>query len=90
MNEKYIVNKILKYLGSLDKCFCYKNYGFGNAGVPDIIVCLDGKFIALEVKTPKGKASELQKLIIKRINESGGIAAVVRSVNDVKNLLEGY
>lgn len=87
MNEKYIVNKILKYLK--DKCFCYKNYGFGNAGIPDIICCYKGQFLALEVKTEKGKVSEIQKVMIKRINEAGGVAVVVRNLDEVKDVIGG-
>ncbi len=59
MLEKNITNKILKYLKSLDKCFCFKEHGgnYGSSGIPDIICCYHGHFIGFEVKTDKGKNS---------------------------------
>jgi len=90
MLEKDITNKILKYLKTLDKCYCFKEHGgsYGSAGIPDIICCYRGRFVAFEVKTEKGRTTKLQDLNIRKINEADGIAAVVRSVDDVKNVIK--
>ena len=88
MLEKTIVNGILKYLKSLDGCFCFKHNGM-TAGVPDILCCYKGRFIAFEVKTEKGRVSKLQKAVIEKINRAGGIAVVVRSVGEVKDVIGG-
>ena len=45
--------------------------------------------MAFEVKTPQGKLSKLQEITIKRINEAGGIAFKVTSLEEVKNILKG-
>lgn len=59
-------------------------------GVPDIVGCLDGRFFALEVKRPKvGRLSEMQKHVIKQIEDAGGAVGVVYSVEDVRRLLMG-
>jgi Holliday junction resolvase len=89
MLEKDITAKIIKYLKSLDKCFCFKEHGgtYGSAGIPDIICCYRGHFVALEVKTPKGKTTPLQEFNIKQINRAGGTAVVVRGLEDVKVVL---
>jgi len=50
--------------------------------------CLRGKMFALEVKRPGGKATELQLHELKRIRDAGGMAAVVESVNEVKEILK--
>ena len=42
------------------------------AGIPDILGVINGKFIALELKGPKGVPSELQKRNIRLINKAGG------------------
>ena len=89
MLEKNITNKILKYLKSLDKCFCFKEYGgnYGSSGIPDIICCYHGHFIGFEVKTDKGRTTALQKVQLRNINRADGTAVVVRSLEDVKNIL---
>lgn len=90
MKEKTITNQILKYLKSEPECFAFKEHGglYGVSGLPDIICCYKGKFMAFEVKTPQGKLSKLQEIAIKRINESGGMAFKVTSLQEVKDILK--
>ncbi len=90
MKEKTITNQILKYLKSEPECFAFKEHGgmYSTAGIPDIICCYRGKFVAFEVKTLTGKLSKLQEITIKRINEAGGMAIKVISLQEVKNVLE--
>lgn len=91
MNEKTITNQILKYLKSEPECFAFKEHGdlYSTSGIPDIICCYKGQFMAFEVKTPRGKLSKLQEIAIKRINESGGMAFKVTSLQEVKDILKG-
>lgn len=56
---------------------------FSTSGASDIICCINGKFVAIEVKTETGKVTELQRLFIKRVIDAGGKAFVARSVDDV-------
>ena len=88
--EKDITNKILKYLKTLDKCYCFKEHGgsYGSAGIPDIICCYRGRFVAFEVKTEKGKTTKLQDVNIRNIHRAEGTAVVVRSLDEVKNVLK--
>ena len=90
MKESDIVRAILKYLKTVPNCFCWKEHGgmYGTAGIPDIICCYCGKFVAFEVKTEKGKTTALQDSVISKIQKCGGKAVVVRSVNDVRAVLE--
>ena len=91
MKEKTVTNQILKYLKAKPECFAFKQHGgiYGVSGIPDIICCYKGKFMAFEVKTPKGKLSKLQEITIKRINEVGGMAVKVTSLQEVKDVLKG-
>ena len=91
MKEKTITNQILKYLKTEPECFAFKEHGglYGVSGLPDIICCYKGKFMAFEVKTEKGKLSRLQEITIKRINEAGGMAVKVTSLQEVKDVLKG-
>ena len=90
MNESDITKSILKYLKTLPRCFFWKEHGgiYGTSGIPDIIVCIDGRFIALEIKTQKGKTTPLQNAAIRKIHSSGGFAFVVRSVEEAKNAID--
>ena len=38
-------------------------------GIPDLIICLKGKFVAIELKNEDGKASALQSYNIDKINK---------------------
>lgn len=58
------------------------------AGTADIIGCYDGRFFALEVKAPGGKLTARQAAFLEEIREMGGIAAVVRSVDDAIEALK--
>lgn len=89
MLEKDIVNKIMKYLKSVPNCFAWKEHGgmYGTAGIPDIIACINGVFYAFEVKNDKGKTTALQQATIRKINNCGGHAFVVRSVEEIKDIL---
>ena len=91
MKEKTITNQILKYLKSEPECFAFKEHGgiYSTSGIPDIICCYKGNFVAFEVKTLTGELSKLQEITIKRINEAGGMAIKVTSLQEVKNVLEG-
>lgn len=81
----------MKYLKTVPNCFYWKEHGgmYGTAGIPDIIACVDGRFYAFEVKTETGKATELQKATIRKIQRAGGVAVIVRSVSEVRAVLDG-
>ena len=53
------------------------------AGFPDIMILYKGKFIGVEVKQEKGKQSDVQVEMQKKIEDSGGIYIIARSLNDV-------
>jgi RecB family endonuclease NucS len=83
--EKHIENQIKRYLDQLGVWYM-KVHGsmYQKAGVPDILVCLDGRFVGIEVKRPGGVVSSLQKFNIDDIHRSGGAAFVAYSVDDVR------
>jgi hypothetical protein len=64
------------------------NNPFHIKGVSDILgIMNDGRILAIEVKTEKGRASPEQQLFIQKIKDRGGIAFVARSVYDVEKEL---
>lgn len=64
---------------------------FGFKGCSDIIGQMkDGKFLAIECKREKGGiASEAQLKFINTVRTYGGVAGIVRSVDEAQKILEG-
>lgn len=91
MKEADIVKAIMKYLKTVPKCFAWKEHGgmYGTAGIPDIIACVNGRFYGFEVKTETRKPTALQQATIRKILDAEGIAVVVRSVEEVRAVLNG-
>jgi len=90
MKEKDIAKQIRDYLQTLDKCFCFKMHGglYGQGGLPDIIACINGRYVAFEVKTESGRVTALQQATINKIRQAGGTAEVVRSVSEAKTIIQ--
>jgi len=65
--------------------------GFGRAGIPDIVGCMDGHFIAIECKAGKGTTTALQDRELNAILQHGGTTFVAREDNmlELKLLLRG-
>lgn len=62
---------------------------FGKVGSSDIIgVMPDGRFLAIECKTARGKLSTPQEDFLSSVLKRGGVAFVARSVEDVKEKIE--
>jgi len=55
--------------------------GFGRAGIPDIICCFGGRFIAIECQAGKGTTTALQDRELAAIRTAGGMAMVVNESN---------
>ena len=89
MKESQLIQSIRKYLATLPECFFWKEHGgqYGTAGIPDIIVCYKGRFYGLEAKVGKNQPTLLQAATIEQIRHAGGVAAVVRSVDEVKEIM---
>ena len=90
MKEAYLIGKIKEYLKSVEGLFFYKEHGgqYGTGGLPDLIVCYQGHFVAFEVKNEKGKTTVLQEITLRQIRKAGGTAVVVRSMEEVKAVIE--
>jgi Holliday junction resolvase len=86
--ESTLQKSVLKYL---------KERGYfainvpGNAfssGTPDILSCVRGLWVALELKSADGSLRPLQKVNIKLIRRAGGIAEAIRSIERVREIIE--
>lgn len=105
LTEKQIENAILDYLSYLPGCYWKNNSvgvydvarkvhrkpgKYFRPGVSDILgIDNTGRFIAIEVKTAKGRLSENQKLFLEDVNKNGGLGFVARSIECVKKEFYG-
>lgn len=73
------VKKILNDIG----CFYFfpASGGYGKSGVPDIIICHQGKFIAIECKANANPLTALQKFTLEQIELNGGLSLVINEGN---------
>lgn len=90
MAERDIVAAILRLLKKTPECFAWKEHGgmYGTAGIPDVIACYRGRFVAFEVKTPTGRLTKLQEVTIQRINAAKGQAFKVTSAAEVASIIK--
>ena len=88
MNEGQLTLKMKKHLISRG---AYAEViwggGFQASGIPDILASYKGRFLGLEVKLDYNKPSKIQEVKLEWINRSGGIGRVVRSVDEVEEVL---
>lgn len=77
--EKTFENRIKKFLEE-QGCYFVKFFGcaYTRAGVPDLLCCINGRFVGIEVKAQNGRLSELQKYNLEEIRKAGGIGLVVK------------
>jgi Holliday junction resolvase len=73
------VESILKAEGAY--YFFPATHGYGRSGVPDIIACVDGQFLAIECKAGKNKPTALQVRELESIRKAGGVAIVANEEN---------
>ena len=87
-SEQTIQSEILKYLKSVG-AYTIKVSAATKSGIPDIICCYKGRFVAIEVKRPETKTnvSPLQVANITMIINAQGRALVAWDKEKVKTFI---
>ena len=85
--EKNYENKVKDYLKPIGAYFI-KTQGdrFSKSGTPDIVACVNGHFVATEVKAENGKPSELQLYHLEQIQKAGGYGAIIVPTEGVEKI----
>ena len=84
MNERDLTRQVRDFLRVLGAWEVKHRAGLGDRrGVPDILACYRGRFVAFEVKAPRGRLTPYQTAELEAVRHAGGIAAEVRSLEDV-------
>lgn len=90
MTERDLQAKIIRAIRDRPGWWVVKYHQDGRyamAGVPDVLACYAGRLVALEVKMPGKKSSLLQQVQQRRIASSGGVVAVVDSLDKALDLV---
>ncbi len=89
MKEKDIVNAIKKALNEKG-AWVVKTHGSPHlAGLPDILCCYRGRFVAIEVKRPTTRhtVTARQQAFLDAIAAAGGVVGVAVSVDEALQIL---
>jgi hypothetical protein len=60
---------------------------YGTSGIPDLLCCFHGAFVALEVKRPGNKPTPSQAAQLEGITRAGGRALVVHDADEALAIL---
>ena len=65
--------------------------GYQKSGIPDLILCVNGIFMTVELKASNGRPSELQKMNTARINQSNGLGIILypEGFDSFKEIMKG-
>lgn len=86
--ESKVKTEIRKFLTSHGIYWCNIQNGPGaKPGDPDLVLCLNGRFIGVEAKSPTGSLRPLQKVRMQEIEHSGGMYLVVHSLEELRIFL---
>lgn len=80
--EKKVKDQVVKTLKANGVYYFFPaTFGMGRSGVPDIICCVEGRFLAIECKAGNNKPTALQDREMNAIVTSGGSAMIINEEN---------
>ncbi len=86
VKEKWVKQQVVKMLKARGVYYFFPVAGaYTSIGVPDIIACIRGKFVAIECKAGNNRPTELQHKNIEAIRNNDGHAWVVNE-NDLETV----
>lgn len=92
--EGKVKAKIKAYLKTVPDCWFYMpvQNGMGVVGIPDIVACIQGRFVGIETKAPgrEGNVTANQRANLDAIVAAGGIAFVVSDLDTAINQLRAH
>lgn len=91
--EAKVKAKVVKILKTHGVYYFYPvTGGFGRSGIPDVICCVSGYFLAIECKAGNNKPTPLQEAEMQKIRDAGGVTLVINETNidDVELLIRTY
>jgi Holliday junction resolvase len=89
--EAKVKAKVVKLLKERGVYYFFPaTFGMGRSGVPDIVCCVRGRFLAIECKAGKNKPTALQEREIEAIRVAGGTALIINedNIDTVRTIIE--
>lgn len=95
MKESLLQDRIRLVLGRVPGLVLWRNncgydgerrvrYGVGSPGGADLIGIFNGRFVAVEIKTPAGRQSQDQRIFQQLVEAKGGEYVILRSVREAE------
>lgn len=87
-HEKQAIKKYLDSIG----CWYFSPFmaGYGKIGIPDLVACINGRFVGMEIKREGKAPTVIQNRILEEISASGGIAiwgTAEKVISELKEVL---
>jgi len=80
--EAKVKDQVVAYLKAEGVYYFFPaTHGYGRSGVPDIVACVNGRFLAVECKAGTNKPTALQVREIEAIRRCNGVAVVANEEN---------
>lgn len=88
--ETAFKERVLKYLKTIPNLYVRKINQVALRGMPDILICYKGHFIAIELKVGNNKADPLQEYDLEMVRVAGGTAFVLtpENFNYIKEIIK--
>lgn len=86
--EQAVVDAIVVELKSRDAYVLNFHGSARRLGVPDLLACCGGRWIAIEVKRPGLEPTTRQRVELARIQRAGGVAFTADNVEAVREVLD--
>ena len=84
-----LLEEICAYLKSVGAWYVRtNNHGYGRRGIPDVVACVNGRFVAVEAKVKPDHPSAWQQREIAAIHIAGGSALVAYDLDGLKRVCD--
>jgi Holliday junction resolvase len=90
--EKWVKAQVVKMLKDIDAYYFFPvASGWMSNGVPDIIACINGRFVGIECKAGRNGTTAIQDKNLVSIKKNGGVALIVNEtkLTQLEILLNG-
>jgi hypothetical protein len=91
-NHGYVESDLQTFLiaefKTMHEVYVIKVKQANEVGVPDLLLCVGGRFVGMELKRHRGQATPQQTKHIWSIQEAGGVAGIVKCYSDAMALIK--
>lgn len=85
-----LLGDICDYLKSINAWYVRTNsHGYGRRGIPDVVACVNGRFLAIEAKVKPDKPNTWQERELLAIDQARGLTVVAYDLAKVRAACEG-